>query len=260
MTSASSKIWIYSLLFTGLAALTAGGIYLIVECSSWTSPVSSQPGNPQERYYRAVYLLQSFGGPAVLEQENIPRRIAYTDTTEDLLHHPDRILVLRHIADELSQLHADAPKAAFFEACARLALGERRAAVNLLTRYVIDNEYDANHYAILCDALYGLEDYPSLLLICREWQERDPSCREDRLRHGWAALHNLGRYPQAVRYMQTTGACLGWRAAVYEAKSTLSHEGEARALPVLEQATQRYQDNAPQILRLWDIIKGKNRV
>lgn len=240
--------------------LTAGGIYLFVECSSWTSAVSSRPGHPQERYYRAVYLLQSFGGPATLEQENIPRRIAYTDATESLLHHPDRILVLRHIADELSQLHADAPKAAFFEACARLALGEKKAAVALLTRYVIDNEYNANHYAILCDTLYGLEDYPSLFLICREWQERDPSCRADRLKHGWAALHNLGRYPQARRYMQTTGACLGWRAAVYEAKSALSLEGNSEALLVLEQAMKRYQDNAPQILRLWDIVKGKNRV
>ena len=113
---------------------------------------------------------------------------------------------------------------------------------------------------VLSGTVYELGDYPSLLLICREWPDRYPDCRGERLRVAWAGLHNLGRYGRAQNHMRADGACLGWRAAVYEAKSALSMEGTSAAENVLEREVKKYPENAPQIRRLWDILKEKNRV
>ena len=259
--ASTKKLWIFALFFICIAGLTAGGLFFYMEKHpQWGTSGANSRQSPEERYYQAVYLLRSFGGHASMEKETIPRRIPYLDTSEALLHHPDRILVLHRLADDLATLRQQNPKAVFYEACARLALGQRKAAADLLARYVIDNDYNENHYSLLSGTLYELGDYPSLLLICREWQERDPDCREERLRLAWAALHNLGRYDRAQNYMRADGACLGWRAAVYEAKPALSMEGTFAAEIVLERALKKYPENAPQIRRLWDILKEKNRV
>ncbi len=244
---------LYAALVLCALLFSAGGLFMLMR-----RPAAE--ASPLDRYYRAVYILQSFGGPAAAEEECIPRGIARADETENLLHHSDRIFVLRHVADELAALQTEKPRAVFYEACARLALGERDSAVNLLTRYVIEQDYASSHYSLLSGILYELGDYRSLLLICREWQERDPSCREDRIRLAWTALYNLGRYPQARRYMREEGACLGWRADVYDAKTALAMGYKQEAVQTLETSAQRFSGNATQIWRLWNLLKDKNRV
>ena len=251
--SPAKKCSLYALVFASLSLIIAGGLYLLMEYSGGGAV-------PQEQYYRAVYVLQSFGGPACLEAEQIPRRVIASDDTESLLHHPDKILVLRHIADELAKTGREQPKAAYYEACARLALGDKESAADLLTRYVIDAKYNAGYYAMLCRNLYELGDYTSLLMMCQEWQERDAACREERIRFAWSALYNLGRYQQALRHMRDEGGCLGWEAGVYVAKTALALKGEAEAELMLEHALDRYAGNTMQILRLWNILKAKNRV
>lgn len=215
---------------------------------------------PLARYYRAVYVLQKLDENACKEDEEIPVRVMYSDATEDLLHHPDRILVLKHIAGELAQVRKEKPKALFYEACARLALGDRTATVKLLSAYVIDNTYNAGHYALLCRTLYELGDNKSLLLICREWNERAPDCHEGRLRFTWTAQFNLERYADARLLMQEAENCLGWRAVVYDAKAALAESGEREAKQLLEQGVAKYPGSAMQIMRMWNILKPKRRV
>ena len=214
----------------------------------------------QEEYYRAVYVLQSLGGPAVEEEEAIPSRVPYLDETESLLHHPDKILVLQQVADMLAAADGSRPKAPLFEAYARLALGERERAAALLTRYVIENDYSARHYSLLCENLYSLQDNTSLLLICREWAERDSICLENRAHYLWAVLHNLGRYADAARSAEGDAGCLGWRAGVYAAKSRHAL-GEAELAERLVQKTvARFPADRQQIRRLWDQLRDRGTV
>ena len=215
---------------------------------------------PHERYYQAVFVLQHLGGPAAREREDIPRRVTRADATESLLHHPDKIFVLGRVADSLAEARGDMPKAALFEAYARLALGDRRTAARLLADYVVESNYDAGHYALLSGILDELGDYPSLLMICSEWHGRDPTCREDRIRFTWAALHNLERYAEAARHMLVKGACLGWQARVYAAKSVLASGEEREAALAIDAALKEYAKDADRIQRLWNHIKDKNRV
>ena len=248
---ASWRVYLFALVCVVLL-LTAGIVYV----TGWSA------GNtvPHERYYRAVFVLQSLGGPAARERVDIPRRVPYADATESLLHHPDKIFVLGHVAEELAQVRRDVPKAVLFEAYARLGLGERSEAARLLEEYVVESDYNADHYALLCEMLYDLGDYSSLLMLSREWRERDPSCRGDRTHFAWAALHNLERYAQAAEYMRTKGECLGWQAGVYAAKSVLALSGEREAGLAIDALVKRHADDAPQILRFWKQIKDKERV
>ena len=252
MTTTTRAVWRYYVLFIVCAVLaTAAALFFIVSYSASGTV-------PHERYYRAVFVLQSLGGPAAGEREDIPGRVPYADATESLLHHPDKIFVLGHVAEELAQVRADVPRAALFEAYARLGLGDRREAARLLAGYVVESDYDAGHYGLLCRLLHEQGDYPSLLLICREWLERDAGCRADRIRFTWAALHNLERYAQAADYMLGEGECLGWRARVHAARSVLALSGERAAGQTLEAALSRYADDAPQILRLWNQLKARD--
>jgi len=167
---------------------------------------------------------------------------------------------LRRIAADLAAAGRSYPKAPLFEAYARLALGEREHAAALLTRYVVENEYQARHYALLCENLYVLGDYISLLLISREWAARDSSCWEDRAYYLWAALHNMGRYADAARSVQGQEDCLGWRAGVYEAKSLLAdgHIDQAESLVI--RTEQRFPDQVLQIHRLWEQLRVQDVV
>lgn len=254
MKTSAPVIWrSWLIAFACAAPIVVGGLCFIVNFTAGGVI-------PRERYFRAVFVLQSLGGPAAAEKENIPVRVPYADATESLLHHPDKIFVLGRVAEELAFLRAEEPKAALFESYARLGLGDRREAARLLAAYVVESEYNAGHYALLCRTLHELGDYSSLLLICREWFERDPSCRGDRLRLTWTALHNMERYGQAKAYMQGEGACLGWQAQVYAAKSALAAGEKHEADAALETVLERYADDAMLIHRLWDQLKDKVRV
>ncbi len=215
---------------------------------------------PLESYYRAVYLLQRLGGPAAEEAEAVPGRVPYLDETESLAHHPDTIQVLQRAAEELAAAEGLRPKAPLFEAYARLALGERERAAQLLTRYVAVNSYEARHYALLCETLYSLSDYSSLLLICREWAERDAACREERAYYLWAALHNRGRYADAARSAAEGRACLGWRAEVYGAKSLFEAGDAGQAEKLVSELQVRFPEEARQIARLWELLRDKSAV
>lgn len=209
---------------------------------------------------RAVYVLRSFGGPAAGEEEIIPGRVAFSDETESLLHHRDKIFVLGQIADDLALSRKVSPKAALYEAYARLALGQRQEAVSLLMAYVVESPYLPDYYALLCENLHTVGDYASLLLICYEWRERDASCREERASLTFVALYNLGRVEEALRFVKSQQACLGWRATVYEAraKSALGRDDEAERL--VQAAIQKAPDEANQIRRFWTIVRGKEKL
>ena len=235
--------------FIGMVLSAIWGVYSLMSYSASREV-------PLERYYRAVFVLQSLGGPASAESERIPPRIPYSDAAESLLHHPDKIFVLRHVADELAAVRAEAPKAKLFEAYARLGLGERGEAVRLLSAYVVGNDYNNNHYALLSHAFYELGDYSSLLLICSEWRERDPSCRRDRLVFTWSALYRLERYAQAREFMLAEGTCLGWVAHIYAAKAALAMGEEREAGLVFEELLAGHAGEAAQIRRLWEQLNA----
>ncbi|MDR2488789.1 MAG: hypothetical protein LBD42_04780 [Desulfovibrio sp.] len=234
----------------GVSLLMAATLFLVMSYSAGENV-------PHERYYRAVFVLQNLGGSSANEREDIPRRIPYADATENLLHHPDKIFVLGHVAEELAQVRREVPKAALFEAYARLDLGDRRNAARLLTSYVIENDYNGGHYALLSRILHELGDYPSLLLICREWSERDPSCRADRARFTWISLHNSEQYGQAENFVLAEENCLGWQAPVYAAKSIWDAGKEHESGRLIENAIKRYTESRQHILMLWEQIRNK---
>jgi tetratricopeptide (TPR) repeat protein len=189
--------------------------------------------SPEDRFLRAVYLLQRLGGPAAEERVDIPRRIRVSDATESLAHHPDTIFVLRSLADDLAALASGGmDQALLFEAYARIGLGESEAAGKLLARYVAERPYEERHYARLCSLLEETGDYQSLLLISTEWRDRDPVCRENRLIFTWLALCRTGRLPEAGQLLERWGACLGWRRYLYAARTSLAagRTGEADRL------------------------------
>lgn len=250
MPSSSCRISACAVFIVFVLLLAGSGIAYIMAYSTGGAA-------PEERYYRAVYVLQSLGGPAAAEKEAIPPRVIYTDATESLLHHPDKILVLRHVADQLSAAEQDHPKAALFEAYARLALGERERASALLMRYVVESEYDAGHYAMLCESLRGLGDMTSLLLIGREWEEREEGCRKDRAQYLWVALYNLGRYADAEAFAAGRAACLGWQAGVFAAKAALAQGKHETAEEHLEKTRRAYPEQALSISRAWNQLKSR---
>ncbi|MDR3176066.1 MAG: hypothetical protein LBU06_05995 [Desulfovibrio sp.] len=235
--------------FSALAAVLATRFF------SCGTVVSSQA---RDRYYRSVYILQSLTEVASGEKAAIPSGIVYSDETESLLHHPDKILVLGRIAEDLASLRAEFPEAWLFEAYARMALGERAEAARLLARYVAENEYRPAHYALLCENLAESGDYVSLLVFSREWKEKDPACNRDRSRHVLAAFYNSGRFDEALEAAREEGACLGWEAEVYAAKAFLGQGDEDHARQVLLRAENRFAENAAQIRRLWELLRGKS--
>lgn len=223
--------------------------------------VASSPSIvPQKRYYQAVFVLQKLCPIAAQEEEIIPAAIKFADDCESLLHHTDKILVLRHVADELAAVKAEVPKAALFEAHARLALGERKHGSHLLAQYVIENDYSPAHYALLCENLYALRDYAGLLLMCREWAERDASCRQDRAQYLWMSLYNLNRFSDATIALEKNADCLGWKAVVFSAKTLLAQGKERQAEQILKEAEAQSQENAGQIRRVWERIKPQQKV
>jgi hypothetical protein len=215
----------------------------------------TRQGEAAERYLRAVYILQSLGGPAAEEKEDIPLRIVYSDQSEDLLHHSDKILVLERSAGELAALGGIFPKAGLFEAYARMSLGEHEAAARLLSRYVAENEYRPAYYALLCDNLAESADYVSLLLYCREWKEKDPSCNRIRSRYMLAALYKTGSCKDVASRAPAESACLGWEAEVYAAGAAQACGDEEDARRLLRKAESAGGD-AARVQRLWERLRA----
>jgi hypothetical protein len=208
-----------------------------------------------DRYLRAVYILQSLGGPAAEEKESIPSRIVYSDESEDLLHHSDKILVLQRSAEELAALGGIVPRAGLFEAYARMALGEHATAARLLSRHVAENAYRPADYALLCDNLAASADYVSLLLFCREWREKDPSCNRVRARYTLAALYKTGGCESVTAAARAESACLGWESEVYAAGAALACGDDESARRLLRKAENDGGDPA-RIGRLWERLRA----
>ncbi len=218
------------------------------------------PASPDLSYYRAVYVLQQMGGPAALESQEFPSRNIRGDATESLLHHPDKIFVLRSLADDLTGFADSQPKARLFEAYARMSLGEKKRAADLLARYVCDSPYQAAHYALLCELLQEQEEYASLMLICREWRERDPSCLPQRSIYTWAALYGLQRFQEAGEYMEHRADCLGWQSGVYAARAFLAQGQGEKARGRLVQTERDFPAEKPAIDRLWRFLEIQPRL
>lgn len=210
----------------------------------------------ETRYLRAVYVLKSLGGPASAEPDKTPARIVYDDDTESLLHHPDKILVLGRLADDLAACGPAYPRAGLFEAYARLGTGDKQAAADLLMRHVVMNDYNAAHYALLCRTLYETEDFTSLLIICREWAERDPACRDDRARYVFSALFALKRFADAEKSMRDAEPCLGWQAVPHAARAALAAGNPARAGQLVREGISRYPGAEMALKRLWERLQN----
>jgi hypothetical protein len=215
----------------------------------------TRQGEAAERYLRAVYVLQSLGGPAAEEKEDIPSRIVNSDQSEDLLHHSDKILVLKRSAEELAALGGIFPRAGLFEAYARMSLGEHEAAARLLSRYVAENEYRPAYYALLGDNLAESADYVSLLLYCREWKEKDPSCNRVRSRYTLAALYKTGSCEDVASRAREESACLGWEAEVYAAGAAQAC-GDGESARRLLQKAESAGGDAVHIQRLWERLRA----
>lgn len=252
MTMRLPKHGLCAVVFLTLLLLAAAGVCCRVASSPETVP--------HARYYRAVHILQHISPLAAEEPEAIPMRVVYDDATESMLHHTDKILVLKRVANDLASYRSEMPKAALYEAYARLALGDRKQAAYILTRFVVESPYEARHYALLCENLYKQGDAASLLLMCREWEERDKSPRKDRARYLWAALYNLGRYGDARESLLQHGECLGWRAHVYSAKTALALGKPDEAEKFMKEALGTYSAKSLHIQRLWDKLKPSDKV
>lgn len=253
--SPGSRFWPRAALGLCCIMLLAAGAFFL----GHNSRPDDDGGEPL-RYFRAVYLLRSMGGPAAAEKENVPSRVVFDDETESLLHHPDKIQVLQRIADDLAASGTDRARARLYEAYARLGLGDKQTAAALLMGHVVDSDYNAEHYALLCRTLHDIEDYVTLLIICREWEERDPSCREDRIRYTYAALFNLGRYGDAETCMLESRRCLGWQSGVYAARAAFAGGEEGRAETILEHAAREYSADRERMYRLWDRLRSLTRM
>jgi hypothetical protein len=112
---------------------------------------------------------------------------------------------------------------------------------------------------LLGECLYGLSDFSALLLICREWEERDRTCREDRSRYLWAALYTMGRFADAEAFMLKEESCLGWQAGVYAAKAALAAGRRGAAEKHLEDSLARFPGRSLSIRRLWEQIRDKDK-
>ncbi|MDR1359391.1 MAG: hypothetical protein LBJ82_00270, partial [Deltaproteobacteria bacterium] len=221
------------LLLAALAALAAG-MALAFRPQFFSR---GQTDAPEDRFLRAVYLLQRLGGPAREESVDIPPRIRLADATESLAHHPDTIFVLRVLAGDLAALAAEGlDRARLFEAYARMGLGQPETAGKLLAEYVAERPYEERHYALLCSLLEETGDYRNMLLISTEWRDRDPVCRENRLIFTWLALCRTGRLAEARRLLERDGACLGWRQYLYAARTSLAEGRPEEADPLLDMA------------------------
>ena len=210
----------------------------------------------KERYYRAVYVLQSFGGPAAEEQVEIPAKVRRSDEAESLRFHPDRSLVLRELAGDLDEVATDIPEARLFGAYARLSLGDRRRAADLLSRYVSDAPYAARHYEILCRTLQSLGDTTALYLICREWQERDPSCRPERLLVTWKTLLAMGRFAEARAIVTNDATCLGLDGPLYAARAAEAAGDHKGAEDLVEAACRQTPAEEARIRASWQRLRG----
>ena len=208
-----------------------------------------------ERWYRAVYVLQCFGGPAAEEEMEIPAKIRRSDEAESLRFHPDRPLVLRTLAADLEDLAPRIPEARLFAAYARLSLGERRQAADLLSRYVSESAYSARHYEILCDTLQSLRDATGLYLICREWEERDPACRPQRLLFTWTALFSMGRFDDARKAVSRDAACLGTDGPLYAARAAEAAGDHKGAEDLVEAVCRLNPENTQTIRAAWQRLR-----
>ena len=216
-----------------------------------------------ERFFRAAFILKSLDNNARNHALVIPARTVQTDATESLLHHPDRIFVLRTLASELAAVQRTVPKALLYEAFARLALGEKPLGAELLARYVGETEYDAAQYRLLCRTLSEIRDYSTLHIICREWTARADGAglskgdAAERASLGWEAMHGLRRYAEARHYVLKETKHLGWRASVYAAQSSLAQGDEAGARQLINEAINAHKGSETEILRLWENVSSR---
>jgi hypothetical protein len=228
-----------------LCVMPCGNLYAVAGLSS-----------QMERYYRAVSVLQYMGGPAAEDPVAVPRRIASCDATESLQHHPDKIFVLRTIADDLHSLSGAVQDAPLFEAYARLSLGEREKAADLLYAYLSTVPYKERHYALLASLLCEQREYTTLYLVCREWMERAPSCLSQRAIFTWTALFALGRYADARDAMLESGGCMGWKSYLYAARAALAMNDGPGVDALLKKAA-LYAADAADVQPLWESLRSR---
>ena len=248
------KNWVFRVCLTAgllsLVVVVLVAVYLRGEASRRLDSVALE-------YYRAVLVLQTMSPAAAEEKEVIPPQVRYHDSTESLLHHSDDIFRLRAIASALREVGAAYPKARLFEAYARLGLGEKESATGLLSAYVAENPYEPRQYELLCELLQESGDAAALYLITQEWLEHDSSCREDRLLHTWVALSRMGRHRDAAALMEGGRSCMGWRAALYSARSLFALGDEKAGEEMIQRAVDVFPDARGAILLEWERVKGR---
>lgn len=238
--------WIWTglcagLILLGMAALFGRHLF---------STQAEEP--PEDRFLRAVYVLQKLGGPAAAEDVDMPWKIRVHDNTESLLHHSDKVFVRHLLAAELETLQAEGiEEAALFEAYVRADLGENARAKNLLIAYVAEHPYQNRHYVLLCSLLDKLKEYGTLRTICAEWRAKDAACLPERVTFTWLALCHLGRFAEARDFMLLNSDCLGWRHLVYAARAAqaLGYDEEADGYMKMAEEGADYVPSVAEALR-----------
>ena len=246
----------------GLLCLVCMLTFLLTGVPGGSSPGGEPDSFEHERFYRAAFILKFLDENSRKDPLVIPSRIAHADATESLLHHPDRIFVLRTLSSELASVRRAVPKAPLYEAFARLALGEKQKGAELLILYVGGTGFDAAQYRLLCRTLSEMKDYPTLHIICREWAERakreaaETGGDAERAKFGWEAMHGLGRYAEARFFVLQEKASLGWRASVFAAQSALAQGDETEARQIIAEAIAAYRQSEAEILRQWETVSS----
>lgn len=230
-------------------------LLLLFSCLPWytfAKPSKNTRFTKEEiAFYSAVCAVQAHVPDAAKEKMDIPAKIRRADETETLCSHPDTFFVLQHAAETLSSLRGFNPKARLFEAYARLNTGDIGNAKEVLSDYLADAPYNRAHYSILSQLLSKTQDFLSLYIIALEWEEKDASCDEERLKYLWESLFHLGRYSKASEEMEKRKACAPWMAAILAARSDMETGGVLAAEAAVAQVLDAYPNKKNEIAVLW---------
>lgn len=211
----------------------------------------------EQRFYRAVYVLQSLGGPAAGEKITIPGTVRLSDATESLVNHPDKTFALRQATEELNALSLAMPEALLYAAYGNLILNEQQKAVDQLRRYTDQAGYRAAPYELLCGALYSMRDYAALEKVLEEWEKKEPQCLEAKLLFTFSLLYHQGKYAEAGQYLARMQPCGSWKAQVFAAMATRAMGHSRQAESEIENIRKAYPREDRNIELFWERLKAR---